>query len=176
MIQLMRLQLAGALLVTAALLSAELAAMALAASPGSALLWRLNLEFFRAVNATYWMADAIIPLDLRITIPALLTLLGVSIAAYLWKARLALAVLSNLAFIYCGALAYASFVPVTGAAVASASPVPVAISFDSGAGLVLYLLLASLCGAAASHLGYFLRFVRRRKGAAATSRYNSAPA
>ncbi len=154
------LQVSGIVLVILAMLAAELASLALALSPGSALLWWLNLELFRGMNATYSVLLTRYTLDYSVTVPVMLGLLALSVAAYRRRFRFALGMLSNAAFIWCGFTAYVWYA--YKAPLATASVGELFASNFEGSVLLAYVVLASLVGVLVTHVGYLragMRFV-----------------
>jgi hypothetical protein len=146
------LQVSGIALVILAMLAAELASLALALSPGSALLWWLNLELFRGMNATYSVLMTRYSLDYSVTVPIMLGLLALSVAAYRRRHRFALGMLSNAAFIWCGFTAYVWYV--YKAPLATAGVGELFASNFEGSVLLAYIVLASLIGVLVTHVSY----------------------
>jgi hypothetical protein len=105
-----RLQLVGPIGIVGAIFGAELGAHALANWPTSSVLWYLNLEIFRpfqyslnGLGSAQWLETfSLIP---WIAI-ALLVLLS---AGVIGRMRLALAIASNLSFLYSACLVYGSY-------------------------------------------------------------------
>src|SRR5260370_31625161 len=96
----------GPLVVVAVLASAQCGAYALDAWPRSTVLWYLNLEVFRPVQYSLFMADGVDPTGVTQAFGMVFALLVLICSGLFGKARLPLAIASNLSFLYSVVLLY----------------------------------------------------------------------
>jgi hypothetical protein len=96
----------GPVVVVAVIASAQCGAYALDAWPRSTLLWYLNLQVFRPVQYSLFMADGVDPTGVSQAFGVVLALLALICSGLFGKARLPLAIASNLSFLYSVILLY----------------------------------------------------------------------
>jgi hypothetical protein len=146
-----RLQLVGPIGVVGAIFSAELGAHALANWPASPALWYLNLEVFRpfqyslnGLGSAQWLET------FSLTIWIATALLALVCAGVIGRIRLALAVASNLSFLYSACLVYGSYA-------ASEATTSFTLRGLCSPSMVLAgsISLISLLSSAASHRSYW---------------------
>jgi hypothetical protein len=158
--ELTRLQLVGPLVLFWAVGAAEAASHALASAPTSALLWYLNLELFSIFRKSGAFLDqhGSVPFAqlLLVAVLALLAVIGL-----VRRAALAVAIASNLSFVYAGLLLYSWHHWNSLGQVRAASLAPVQVPAGSTLYLFVSLLLASFVSFAASHY-FYLRRLRSR--------------
>ena len=165
-----RLQLIGPLLLALAIVAEELAAYWLAYRPSSALAWYLNLELFIVFQHSHAMlAGAFGMPGLQLVFVAA-PILMLTLASVTFRARLPLAVASNLSLLYAFFLAYAWFgirPPALQAASLGGSVYNSVFGFSVAKltlgphiCLIATLLCATLLSTAAAHLQY-LRAARK---------------
>jgi len=153
-----KLQVVGPVTVLFAVLIAEAAALGLWLAPTSEILWQVNLEYFSVFQRSHYLLGPMIGLPLSQLILALSILL-LAIYGLQTGRALALALSSNLSFVY---TAFLIFVGVdTQSHSLTASLVDVALPSDPGGYLPIVLMLVSLISASLSHL-YYLRRISGR--------------
>jgi hypothetical protein len=153
------LQTFGAVLVISAVIAAESAAWWLAASPGSAFAWSVNMSVFHVFE--YARAE---PSPLRFlfapaTTPIAALALVLVLAARLLRLRLAVALAANLSFAFTIALAYAATSRMPGTE--TASLLPIALRPDAS-GLVALMLAGSFIAFSASHASFLKAIMSER--------------
>jgi hypothetical protein len=147
-----KLQLAGPFGVIGAIACAECCSFALACWPSSPLLWYLNLEVFRPVQYSLVAENSVALGGWAQTIYVVVPLLILVIFACIAKAKLPLAIASNLSLLYSALLIYGSYLANRPAAGTGLSMNVVwAPSFF----LAVSVLLASFLSSAVSHRAYW---------------------
>jgi hypothetical protein len=146
----------GPLVVVAVLASAQCGAYALDAWPRSALLWYLNLEVFRPVQYSFFMGQGMEAPGTIQAFSMVLGLLALICSGLFGKARLPLAIASNLSFLYSVVLLYGLY-----AARNPALEVSVKLSALWGPAFVLVLLvvLATFVSSASAHRAYWREII-----------------
>jgi len=142
----------GPLLVVAVVASAQFGAYALEAWPRSTLLWYLNLQVFRPVQYSFFLADGGDPTGMIQACCVVLALLALISAGSLGKIRLALAIASNLSFLYSVILVYGLY-----AANNPALAVDIKLSALWGPSFVVValVLVAAFVSSASAHRAYW---------------------
>jgi hypothetical protein len=146
----------GPLAVVAVLASAQCGAYALDAWPRSMVLWYLNLEVFRPVQYSLFMADGVDPTGVGQAFGVVLALLALICSGLFGKARLPLAIASNLSFLYSVVLLYGLY-----AARNPALEVSVKLGALWGPAFVVVLLvvLAAFVSSASAHRAYWREII-----------------
>jgi hypothetical protein len=153
-----KLQFVGPLAVFFAVLAAEAAAVGLWLRPTSEMLWRVNLEYFSVFQKSHYLLGPTIGFPFSQCFWALALLIPAIYGLQTGRA-LALAVASNLSFVYTAFLIYVGISAQSHPLAASLVDVPLPI--DPGDYLPLVLVTVSLLSAALSHLHYLRRISGR---------------
>jgi hypothetical protein len=101
-----KLQFLGPAVVFLAVLMAEGAAFALAQMPTSETLWRANLEFFEVFQRSHYLLAPVLDLPYAQLFVIAFPLLGIAVYGLLAGRDLALAIASNLSFVYAAFLIF----------------------------------------------------------------------
>jgi hypothetical protein len=153
------IQTAGTVAVAATFAAADLPARLLAMTPGSELLWYLQIEVFapfrQVLNAVSFDLSGILSSHL---LPLALSIIAVAVVACAKRRRLAVAVMANCAAILVAATAYVWFFnPGVPGQTASLAAMVVGPKMDFV--LLVVILVVSFASALASHIA-FLRDIR----------------
>ncbi len=154
-----KLQFLGPAVVFLAVLTAEGAAFGLAHMPTSEILWRANLEYFLVFQRSYYLLSSAIDLPYAQLFIIALPLFAVATYGLLSGREIALAIASNLSFIYtafliCSGLSFQ-------ASAVAASLTGVAVSIGPGIYLPLVLAGVGLLSFLVSHYRYLWRIYAR---------------
>jgi hypothetical protein len=147
-----RILLLGPVLVVAVVASAQFSAYALDTWPRSAVLWYFNLEVFRPVQYSFFLADSVDPTGMTQAFGVVLALLVLICAGSFGKIRLSLAIASNLSFLYSVVLLYGFY-----AANNPALAVNIKLSALWGPSFVLVVVVAAAAfvSSASAHRAYW---------------------
>jgi hypothetical protein len=150
-----KLQFLGPAVVFLAVSTAEGAAFGLAQIPTSEILWRANLEFFAVFQGSHYLLSSALDVPYAQLFVIALPLLAIAGYGLMAGRDLALAIASNLSFVYAAFLIYiaASTQPYP----LAASLVGVAVPIGPSIYLPLVLIGASLISFFVSHCHYLWR-------------------
>jgi hypothetical protein len=159
MTKLAKLQLIGPVVVFLAALAAEAAVYALNYSPTSEFLWYINLKLFGLFQQSYYVISNRVDIDgfqfLCIALPLFL----VAVFGFVFKRPLALAIASNLSFIYASFVVYCSYMVDGASRQASLSVASAAVAWTVRSSpylsMIAVLLGSSLLSFTISHVAYF---------------------
>jgi hypothetical protein len=148
-----KLELAGPVVVVAAIAAVELGAYSLAASPASSFLWYLNLEVFRCFQYALSGLGGVRSLDVlhltALIAVTLMVLVGTSLVA---DAKLPLAIACNFSFLYSLCLWCGSYL--ANANTRTVDP-DLSVLLAPSSLLAAALALLTLCSAVLSHRRYW---------------------
>jgi hypothetical protein len=162
MSKLAKLQLIGPAVVFLAVLSAESAVYALQYSPTSEFLWYLNLKAFGAFQRSYYILNNHVDIGgfqfLFIALPLFL----VAVLGFAFRRPLALAIASNLSFVYVSFVVYCSYMYDGFSQQASLSVASAAVAWTVRSSPYLSMIAPlfgfSLLSFVISHIAYFRTF------------------
>jgi hypothetical protein len=150
-----KLQFLGPAVVFLAVLMAEGAAFALAQMPTSETLWRANLEFFAVFQRSHYLLAPALDLPYAQLFVIAFPLLGIAVYGLLAGRDLALAIASNLSFVYA---AFLIFIAANNQSYPlAASLTGIAVPTDPSIYLPLVLIGVSLISFFVSHCHYIRR-------------------
>jgi hypothetical protein len=152
-----KFQMIGPAAVFVAVLSAELAAAALARWPSSELLWRANIEWFHAFQKSSYALSSLETVSCAQLWLIALPLIAMALGGIALRRPLLLAVASNLSLVYASFVLYADYLYDQAGRASSVSLVT--DSANSDVVLCIILVAASFLGCADSHL-YYIRAIR----------------
>jgi hypothetical protein len=154
-----KLQFVGPAAVFLAVSTAEGAAFGLAHIPTSEILWRANLEFFAVFQASNYLLSPVVDLPYSQFLLVALPLITIAVYGLLAARELALAIASNLSFVYAAFLIFSGVScqphPMT------ASLANVAVPIGPSVYLPLVLVGVSLMSFLVSHYDYLWRIYAR---------------
>jgi hypothetical protein len=142
----------GPLVVVAVVASAQCGAYALDAWPRSMVLWYLNLEVFRPVQYSLFMADGVDPTGVSQAFGVVLALLTLICSGLFGKARLPLAIASNLSFLYSVVLLYGFYAANNRALVVD---IHLNALWGPSFAVVVVVVLATFVSSASAHRAYW---------------------
>lgn len=159
-------QTCGSVIVIATFIASEASAQLLAARPGSAFAWYVNLEWFRPFEAARVEASPLRLLFGPFALSGALIVLGLALLAWQRRSRFGVALIANLSFVFSATLASTWL---EGRAThEAASLAPLFVEPGSSAAVIEVMLAASFLGFCLSHtsfIGAILAQSRARRGA-----------
>ncbi len=163
MTKLAKLQLIGPVVVFLAVLAAEGAAYALAYSPASEFLWYVNLKLFGMFQRSYYVLSNHVDIGAFQFLFIALPLFLAAVFGVAFKRPLALAIASNLSFVYASFVVYSSYMldgvsREASLSVAGARAVALTIPPSPYLYMMAALVGSSLLSFVISHIAYFRAF------------------
>jgi hypothetical protein len=159
MTKLAKLQLIGPVVVFLAALGAEVAAYALNYSPTSEFLWYVNLKLFGLFQQSYYIISNHVEIEGFQLLFIALPLFAVAVFGFAFKRPFALAIASNLSFVYACFVVYCSYMLNGASQQASLSIASAAVAWTIHSSPYLSMIAPlfgfSLLSFVISHIAYF---------------------